>query len=96
MSLIADTTTINKLIDESFAAKLNAYCPYSHFPVGAALLCRDGTIFTGRSQRSQAIIHITGVEAYGILRLNRRSLIMNRSKLCMPQFNRAVNSTCVH
>ena len=24
-----------------------SYVPYSHFPVGAALLCRDGTVFTG-------------------------------------------------
>ena len=24
-----------------------AYVPYSHFPVGAALLCADGTVFTG-------------------------------------------------
>ena len=24
-----------------------AYCPYSHFPVGAALECADGTVFTG-------------------------------------------------
>lgn len=24
-----------------------SYCPYSHFPVGAALECRDGTVFTG-------------------------------------------------
>ena len=24
-----------------------AYCPYSHFPVGAALECNDGTVFTG-------------------------------------------------
>ena len=24
-----------------------AYVPYSHFPVGAALECRDGTVFTG-------------------------------------------------
>ena len=43
----ADAKTVNQLIDESFAAKLNAYCPYSQFPVGAALLCRDGTIFRG-------------------------------------------------
>ena len=24
-----------------------SYCPYSHFPVGAALECADGTVFTG-------------------------------------------------
>ena len=24
-----------------------SYCPYSHFPVGAALECEDGTVFTG-------------------------------------------------
>ena len=24
-----------------------SYAPYSHFPVGAALLCKDGTVFTG-------------------------------------------------
>ena len=24
-----------------------AYCPYSHYPVGAALECADGSIFTG-------------------------------------------------
>ena len=24
-----------------------AYIPYSHFPVGAALECSDGTVFTG-------------------------------------------------
>ena len=24
-----------------------AYCPYSHFPVGAVLECSDGTVYTG-------------------------------------------------
>ncbi len=25
----------------------NAYCPYSGYKVGAALLCKDGTVYTG-------------------------------------------------
>ena len=25
----------------------NSYCPYSKFAVGAAILCKDGTIYTG-------------------------------------------------
>ncbi|KAI1890708.1 hypothetical protein AGOR_G00156420 [Albula goreensis] len=38
---------INKLISKSLEAKEFAYCPYSKFRVGAALLAHDGTIFTG-------------------------------------------------
>ncbi len=37
------TDLLNKAMD---AAK-NAYSPYSGFSVGAALLCDDGTVFTG-------------------------------------------------
>jgi cytidine deaminase len=29
------------------SAREFAYCPYSNFQVGAALLCSDGTVFTG-------------------------------------------------
>lgn len=36
-----------KLMEAARQARKNAWCPYSHFAVGAALLTEDGTIFTG-------------------------------------------------
>jgi cytidine deaminase len=35
------------LLDEARDAMRRAYVPYSHFPVGAALLAEDGRVFTG-------------------------------------------------
>lgn len=35
------------LINAARKAEKNAYSPYSHFNVGAALLCKDGTIYSG-------------------------------------------------
>ncbi|XP_026205451.1 cytidine deaminase-like [Anabas testudineus] len=39
--------TIDKLISQSQEAKKQAYCPYSNFRVGAALLTQDNRVFTG-------------------------------------------------
>lgn len=39
--------TDRKLVDEAFKMLERSYVPYSSFPVGAALLCADGTVFTG-------------------------------------------------
>jgi cytidine deaminase len=36
-----------ELIQVALRARDNAYAPYSGFAVGAALLCEDGTLFTG-------------------------------------------------
>ena len=38
---------IQKLIDRAIVARDKTYSPYSHFVVGAALLCEDGTIYEG-------------------------------------------------
>ena len=38
---------IQKLMDYAIKARENAYSPYSHFAVGAALLCEDGTLYEG-------------------------------------------------
>ncbi len=35
------------LVRQAYAMLPRSYSPYSNFPVGAALLCADGTIFTG-------------------------------------------------
>ena len=36
-----------ELVRMAIAARENAYTPYSHFKVGAALLAKDGRVFTG-------------------------------------------------
>ncbi len=39
--------TYTELLSTADKAMENSYAPYSHFKVGAALLCSDGTVFTG-------------------------------------------------
>lgn len=43
-----------ELCRAALRARENAYCPYSHFAVGAALLCRDGRVYTGCNVESAA------------------------------------------
>ena len=39
--------TDQELFAMALRAREKAYCPYSHYSVGAALLCADGTVFEG-------------------------------------------------
>ena len=39
--------TDRELVDLAFTMLERSYVPYSRFPVGAALLCADGAVFTG-------------------------------------------------
>ena len=39
--------TDKELVEQAFAMLKYAYAPYSHFSVGAALQCADGSIYTG-------------------------------------------------
>jgi cytidine deaminase len=43
-----------KLLDSAVEAAKNAYAPYSHFRVGAAVLLDDGSIITGNNQENAA------------------------------------------
>lgn len=42
-----DPSSARDLLRRARAARRHAYAPYSRFPVGAALLTRDGRVFTG-------------------------------------------------
>ena len=39
--------TDQALVAQAIEMQKRSYVPYSHFPVGAALLCEDGRVFTG-------------------------------------------------
>jgi len=43
------------LIERAEEAMANSYSPYSRFPVGAALECEDGTVFTGCNIENAAL-----------------------------------------
>lgn len=46
--------TERELVDQAIAMLSYSYVPYSHFPVGAALECADGTVFTGCNVENSA------------------------------------------
>ena len=47
MSHTPDAAVADRLVEKARTARRNAYCPYSRFAVGAALLAESGRIYTG-------------------------------------------------
>ena len=47
--------TDTELMNMAKLASYNSYSPYSHFAVGAALECEDGTVFTGCNVENAAL-----------------------------------------
>ena len=47
--------TDRDLLNMARDAAKQAYVPYSHFPVGAALECADGSVFTGCNVENAAL-----------------------------------------
>ncbi len=50
--------TDRRLLDAAKDARKSAYCPYSGFSVGAALLTGDGTIVTGCNVENAAFLSV--------------------------------------
>ena len=69
-----------------------AYVPYSRFPVGAALECEDGTVFTGCNIENAAYGPTNCAErtavfkavSEGHLRFKRIAIAANTEKFCAP------------
>lgn len=49
-----DKEKINKMIESALKTRENSYSPYSHFKVGAAVLTKDGKIFSGCNVENSA------------------------------------------
>jgi len=47
MGKIQGSISPQDLLNEAFKARKAAHAPYSRFKVGAALLCADGSVYTG-------------------------------------------------
>ena len=46
--------SMRELVEKAKAMTQNAYCPYSHYYVGAAALLADGQVITGSNQENAA------------------------------------------
>jgi cytidine deaminase len=56
----------NSLLKAALAARRNAYTPYSRFPVGAAILTRNGRVFSGANVDNAAFPETACAEANAI------------------------------
>ena len=68
--------TERELVDRAIAMQERSYVPYSRFPVGAALECADGTVFTGCNVENSA---------YGdTICAERTAVVGNSEDYCWP------------
>ena len=74
---------IRSLIDKSKEAKEYAHAPYSRFPVGAALLAKDGRTFTGKLDI--AMVYTVLAALWKAHRRGRPAIHSNRSGLINNQ-----------
>ena len=84
--------TDRQLIEIARTAQGNSYSPYSGFPVGAAIECDDGTVFTGCNVENASFgaticaesAAIVSAVSAGYTRFKRIAVCSNGSNYCMP------------
>jgi cytidine deaminase len=59
---------LSRLLEKARHAAEESYSPYSHFRVGAALLCKDGTVFVGTNVENRS---------YGLTNCAERSAVFS-------------------
>jgi len=84
--------TDKELIKKADTVKENAYVPYSGFPVGAALMSKDGTVFTGCNVENATFgaticaerTAITKAVSEGHKQFSRIAIISEATDYCLP------------
>jgi cytidine deaminase len=74
----------DQLVDAARAAQQHAYCPYSHYRVGAALLAEDGAVFVGCNVENAS---------YGLTICAERSALFTAVSAGARRFQRIVVAT---
>jgi cytidine deaminase len=75
---------MSELLEQARRAAQASYSPYSHFPVGAALLCNDGTVITGTNVENRS---------YGLTNCAERSAIFTAISVGKNEFEAIAVST---
>ena len=85
--------TDQELVDLAFRMLERSYVPYSGFPVGAAILCADGTVFTGCNIENAAYGSTICAERTALVKavseghrddLERIAVVGNSADYCWP------------
>lgn len=84
--------TDRELLNLAKEASANAYVPYSRFPVGAALECEGGRIFTGCNVENGALgstmcaerVAVFKAISEGVSKFSRLAIYAEGEDYCMP------------